>query len=375
MTRSIHRLWVLTLALPLLLAACGQSPSGNQGAAPTAASAPAPTADTAAAPITAPASSEPVTVRLAHFPNLTHAVGVIGVARGTFKGALGSNVTLDVKTFNAGPAMIEALFAGEIDLGYIGPNPAINGYVRSRGEALRIIAGASSGGALFIVRPEANIKAAKDLENKKVATPQKGGTQDIALRHYIKENGLKTTEEGGTVQVLPTENPTILTLFQQGQLDGAWVPEPWASRLILEGKGEVFIDERTVWPEGKFVSTNVIVNKKFLDAHPDLVAKFLQAHVDTVEWVNSNKTEAKSIINQEIERITSKGLPAEVLDKAFETTDITYDPLPETLFKSADDAFNLGFLGDTKPDLAGIYDLKPLNDVLAAKKLPLVQTP
>ncbi|HEU4325378.1 MAG TPA: ABC transporter substrate-binding protein [Roseiflexaceae bacterium] len=383
MTRSIHRLWVLLLALPLLLAACGQSPSGSQGAAPTAVQNTGPTADTAAAPTAdtagastaAPATGEPVTLRLAYFPNLTHAVGVIGVGRGTFKDTLGSNVTLDVKTFNAGPALIEALFAGEVDLGYIGPNPAINGYVRSRGEALRIIAGASSGGASFIVRPEANIKSAKDLEGKKIASPQKGGTQDVALRHYIAENGLKTSEEGGTVQVLPTENPNILTLFQQGQLDGAWVPEPWATRLILEGKGEVFVDERTIWPEGKFVTTNVIVSKKFLDEHPDVVAKFLEAHVDTVEWINANKTEAKTIINQEIERITTKGLPAEVLDKAFETTDITYDPLPATLFKSAEDAFNLGFLGDTKPDLAGLYDLKPLNDVLTAKSLPLVQAP
>ncbi len=387
MTRSIHRLWVLALALPLLLAACGQSPSGSQVAAPTAAQSTAPTAapaaaptadtaaPTAAAPTAAPASSEPVTLRLAYFPNLTHAVGVVGVGRGTFKDALGSNVTLDVKTFNAGPALIEALFAGEVDLGYIGPNPAINGYVKSRGEALRIIAGASSGGASFIVRPEANIKAAKDLDGKKIASPQKGGTQDVALRHYIAENGLKTAEEGGTVQVLPTENPNILTLFQQGQLDGAWVPEPWATRLILEGKGEVFVDERTIWPEGKFVTTNVIVSKKFLDEHPDVVAKFLEAHVDTVEWINANKTEAKTIINQEIERITTKGLPAEVLDKALETTDITYDPLPATLFKSAEVAFNLGFLGDAKPDLAGLYDLKPLNDVLTAKSLPLVQAP
>lgn len=357
--------WSLLTMLALLLAACGQS--GGTGTAPTAASGSGGSSNTAGG------SGEAVTVHLAYFPNLTHAAGVVGVARGTFKDALGSHVTLDVKTFNAGPALIEALFAGSIDIGYVGPNPAINGYVKSKGDALRIIAGASSGGALFIVRPEANIKTAKDLEGKKIASPQKGGTQDVALRHYLKENGLNTSEAGGTVQVLPTENPNILTLFQQGQLDGAWVPEPWASRLILEAKGQVFVDERTLWPEGKFVTTNIVVSKKFLEAHPDLVTKFLTAHVDTVQWINANKNEAKQIVNKEIERITTKPLPTAVLDKAFETTDVTYDPLAASLFKSADDAFGLGFLGDQKPDLGGIYDLKPLNEVLKAKNLPEVK--
>jgi NitT/TauT family transport system substrate-binding protein len=380
---KLKNLWML-LAMILLLAACGQSGGGasaptaaSGGTAPTAASnsGAAPTAASGGAAPTAASggSGEAVTVHLAYFPNLTHAPGVVGVARGTFKDALGANVTLDVKTFNAGPALIEALFAGSIDIGYVGPNPAINGYVKSKGEALRIVAGASSGGALFIVRPEANIKTAKDLEGKKIASPQKGGTQDVALRHYLKENGLSTSETGGTVQVLPTENPNILTLFKQGQLDGAWVPEPWASRLILEAKGQVFVDERTLWPEGKFVTTNIVVSKKFLDAHPDIVSKFLAAHVDTVQWINANKAEAKQIVNKEIERITTKALPTEVLDKAFETTDVTYDPLASSLFKSADDAFGLGFLGDQKPELSGIYDLKPLNDVLKAKNLPEVK--
>ena len=167
------------------------------------------------------------TVRLAYFPNFTHAVGLIGVARGTFQKAIGDNNQLDVKPFNAGPALIEALLAGEIDLGYVGPNPAINGYVKSKGEALRIIAGASSGGALFVVRPEANIKTAKDLDGKAFATPQLGGTQDVALRYYIQQNGLKTADKGGTVKITPTQNPDILTLFKQGKIDGAWVLEPF----------------------------------------------------------------------------------------------------------------------------------------------------
>src|SRR5439155_16862286 len=170
-------------------------------------------------------SSGPVTVNLGYFPNLTHAVALVGVERGTFQHALGSNVKLETKTFNAGPALIEALFAGDIDIGYVGPSPAINGYVKSHGQALRIIAGAASGGALFIVRPAANIQTAKDLANKKLADPQLGGTQDVSLRYFLQQNGLKTADKGGNVQVIPTENPNILTLFKTGKIDGAWVPE------------------------------------------------------------------------------------------------------------------------------------------------------
>jgi NitT/TauT family transport system substrate-binding protein len=340
---------VFVTLLLVLLAACGQStPAAPQGAA---------------------------TLRLAYFPNLTHAPALVGVANGSFQQALGANVTLDIKTFNAGPALIEALFAGEIDIAYIGPNPAINGYVKSNGEALRVIAGASSGGALFIVRPEAGIKEAGDLDGKKLATPQIGGTQDVALRHYVQENGLQTADKGGTVEIIPTQNPDILTLFQQGELDGAWVPEPWATRLILEAGGEVFIDERDSWPNGQFVTTHVIVSTPFLNEHRDLVTKFLGAHVDTVEFIKANPEETKSLVNAEIERITTKPLPREVLDKSYLNLDFTYDPLPQTLLVSADHAFELGFLGSAKPELNGIYDLAALNGVLKEKGLAEVAGP
>lgn len=270
------RIIVLTALFAFTLAACG-SASSNNGS---------------------------VTVRLGYFPNLTHTVALVGVARGTFKAALGPNVSLETKTFNAGPALIEALFANQIDIGYVGPNPAINGYVKSQGAALRIIAGASSGGALFIVRPGANIKSVKDLAGKKFATPQLGGTQDVALRYYLLQHSLQTTDKGGNVQIIPTDNSNILTLFKTGKIDGAWVPEPWASRLIVEGKGQVFLDERSLWPDGKFATTYVIVSKEFLDQHPDLVNKFLQAHVATAQYIESNPESAKSIVNSEIKSIT-----------------------------------------------------------------------
>lgn len=341
------------LLLALVLAACGQS-----------------------APATAPeANSGATTVRLAYFPNLTHAAALVGVARGAFKDALGQNVTLDLKTFNAGPSLIEAMFAGEIDIGYIGPNPAINGYVKSQGQALRIIAGATSGGALFIVRPEANITKPEDLAGKTLATPQLGNTQDVALRYYLEQHGLTTVDKGGNVTIMPTQNPDILTLFQQGKIDGAWVPEPWAARLILEGNGTIFLDERSLWPEGKFVTTHVIVSTAFLSEHPDLVQAFLKAHIDTVEYINTHPDETKQLVNAEIERITGRGLPDGVLDTAWDTMNVTYDPLPQTLFVSADHAFELGFLGDQRPDLSGIYALEPLNAALQDAGLPVVTQP
>jgi NitT/TauT family transport system substrate-binding protein len=225
------------------------------------------------------------------------------------------------------------------------------------------------------VRPGAHIQSPKDLANKKFATPQLGGTQDVALRYYLQQHGLQTADKGGNVQIVPTDNPNILTLFKQGKIDGAWVPEPWATRLIVEGKGQVLVDERSLWPDGKFVTTNVVVSKKFLDAHPDLVNKFLKAHVDSVQYILSNPAEAKSIVNSEIKRITGKALSGKEIDLAFNNMDITYDPLTNTLLQSADRAYALGFLGNSKPNLDGIYDLGLLNQVLTSKNLATVAGP
>ena len=344
------RIIALAVLLVLVLAGCGSQTSSGS-------------------------SSGPVTLNLGYFPNLTHAVALVGVGRGTFQNALGPNVKLATKTFNAGPALIEALFAGDIDIGYVGPSPAINGYVKSHGEALRIIAGAASGGASLIVRPGANIQSAKDLANKKIADPQLGGTQDVSLRYYLQQNGLKTVDKGGNVQILPTDNSTILTLFKQGKIDGAWVPEPYATRLVVEDGGKVFVDERTLWPGGKFITTDVVVRTAFLNAHPDLVNKFLQAHVDTVQYILSNPESAKSIANAQIKLITGKALSTKEIDMAYNNLDITYDPLTSTLQESANRAFALGFLGSTNPDLSGIYYLGPLNQVLASKGLATVAAP
>src|SRR3712207_5365203 len=215
------------------------------------------------ASIPMPAFSQPVneqskTLRIGYFPNINHAQAVIGFGRGDFQNALGDNVQVTTQIFNAGPSAIEALFANQIDVTYIGPGPAINGYVRSGGEALRIISGSTSGGAVFVVRNDSGINSPQDLANKKFATPELGNTQDVALRNYLLDNGYNTRDKGGNVEVLPVKNPDIVTLFLTKQIDGAWVPEPWGERLVREGGGKIFVDERDLWPpEGKFVTTHI----------------------------------------------------------------------------------------------------------------------
>ncbi len=320
-------------------------------------------------------NSSNITVNLAYFPNLTHAVALVGWARGTFKNALGPNVTLSPKIFTAGPAEVEALFAGDIDIGFAGPNPSINGYVKSHGSALRIIAGASSAGVQFVVRPGANIKSPADLANKKIADPQVGGTQDVALRYYLQQHGLKPTDKGGNVQIVPTDPSNILTLFKEGSIDGAWVPEPWATRLIVEGKGQVFLNENSLWPDGKFVTTDIIVRTAFLNAHPDLVNKFLQATVQTVQYIQNNPQSAMTIANSELKRMTGKAIPSNEITQAFNDLQITYDPLASTLLVAADRAYALGYLGTSKPNLTGIYDLAPLNSVLNSMGMATVSGP
>lgn len=319
------------------------------------------------------ARGEEASIRAGHFPNITHAQGVIGQANGWFAKALGKDSKIDWKIFNAGPSAIEALFAGQLDLTYIGPNPAINGYVKSKGEALRIVAGAASGGAGLVVRTDSGISIAKDFDGKKIASPQLGNTQDVALRSWLNANGFKLKEKGGTVQVIPLQNPDQLTLFLKNEIDGAWTVEPWVSRLILEGGGKLFLDERELWPNGQFVTTHLIVSSKFLKEHPDLVKKWIAAHVELTEWINENPEAAKSVLNEELKRETGKALPENVLNESLKRIEITYDPIASSLFGSAKAAFEQGFLGDEQPDLSSIYDLTFLNEILAEKGLKPVK--
>jgi NitT/TauT family transport system substrate-binding protein len=319
------------------------------------------------------AQQKPTVLRVGYFPNITHAQALVGRANGQFEKSLGAGVQVEWKAFNAGPSAIEALFANAIDLTYVGPNPTVAGYFRSQGAAVRVIAGAASGGASLVVRKDAGIQSAADFHGKKVATPQLGNTQDVALRSWMRANGLKSREKGGDVQVIPISNPDQLTLFLKGQIDAAWAPEPWAARLVHEGGGRIFLDERDLWPDHQFVITNIIVSPKFLKEHPDVVKNFLRTHVELTEWINKNPAQAKQIMNQQLQKETGKALPAEVLDEAFSRMQVTYDPIHSSLLKSTQQAFDEGFLGRTQPDLSGLYDLKLLNEVLSEKKARPVQ--
>lgn len=317
--------------------------------------------------------SQVQTVRVGAFPNITHAQAMVGKANGWFEKAMGPQVKIQWTSFNAGPSAVEALFAGAIDMTYVGPNPAINGYVRSNGEALRVVAGAASGGAALIVRNDAGISSPQDFHAKRVASPQYGNTQDVALRNWLKTYGMKSNDKGGDVQIIPMANPDQLTLFLKKDLDAAWAPEPWATRLIHEGNGRLFVDERTLWPNGQFVIGLLVVSTKFLRTSPDLVKKWIRANVDLTDWINSHPSEAKKLLNEQILRETGKALPPIVLDESFSRMQVTYDPLHAALNAAAQEAFADGFLGRQMPDLSGLYDLSLLNQVLAEKNRKPIQ--
>jgi NitT/TauT family transport system substrate-binding protein len=310
-------------------------------------------------------------LRVGYFPNISHAQAVIGLGNGDFQKKLG-DVKVETQVFNAGPSAIEALFADKIDVTYVGSNPVINGYIKSDGQGLRIIAGAASGGAVFVVRNDAGINSAADFIDKKFASPQIGNTQDVSLRSYLLKNGYKTTENGGNVTVIPANNPDIVTLFLKKDIDGAWVPEPWGAKLLKEANGTILVDERDLWPNGKFVTSQIVVRTDYLKNHPDVIRKLLEAHVDETTWINNNKVQAIQVFDAQLEKLTGKVIPDDELQNAFSRIEITYDPIKESLYTSASNAFDLGFLGDKKPNLSNIYDLTLLNQVLEEKNLQTI---
>ncbi len=350
------------LISPLLLAAGVACGSAAQPASTATATVQPDQTVTSASQSTATPTPKPRpnVIHVGYFPNVTHIQPNVGMA--TFQQELG-DVKIDAKVFNAGPSEIEALFAGAIDIGYIGPSPAVNGYIQSGGKALRVIAGAASGGASFVVRADTGIASPKDLAGKRLASPQLGNTQDIALRSYLAQNGLKTVENGGTVTVQPIANPGILSLFLRKELDGAWVPEPWATRLVREAGGKIFLDERTIWPQGKFSTTIVIVRKEFLDQYPDVVKSWLKAHVEVTQWVQQHPAEARQALKESIAKLTNQTLDDAVLADSLGRTDIAYDPVETSIVTAAQRAYDLGFL-KSQPNVQGMVDLTLLNQVL-----------
>jgi sulfonate transport system substrate-binding protein len=324
-------------------------------------------------------SSQSRTLRIGYFPNLNHAQAVIGLQQGgDFQRILNTNnsngndsVKIESFVFNAGPSAIEALFGGQIDVAYVGPNPAINGYLASGGQGIRIISGVASGGASFVVRNDSGIESVKDLGGKKFASPQLGNTQDVALRKYLMDNGFNTTENGGNVTVVPITPADILTLMLKMEIDGAWVPEPWATRLVKEANGKIFVDERELWPpDGKFVTANIIARTDYLKENPDIIKRLIQAHTDKTVWINENKEQAITTFNVALKKITGQTIPEGEIRDALTRLELTYDPIKESLFKMADNAYELGYLGNggSKMDLSNIFDLTILNDILSGRR-------
>jgi len=309
-------------------------------------------------------------LRLGHFPNLTHAQAVYARAGGQFERKIGRPITWT--SFNAGPTAIEALFTDAVDATFVGPNPAINGYLRTRGEKFVIIAGAASGGTGLVVRRDAGIRSAADFGGKIIATPQLGNTQDVAARQWFGGHGYKLREKGGNLTLLALSNPDQLTLFRKREIHGAWTVEPWLSRLELEGGGELFLDERTLWPGRRYVTTHLVVTRVFLADHPHLIRKLLAGLIEVTQEINADKTAAGRILNAELKKETGRALPAEVVAQALDRIEFTWDPLSDSLRQCCDAAHAVGFLKH-QPDLAGIYSLRALNDALRAKGLPPVR--
>ncbi|ALE93087.1 sulfonate ABC transporter substrate-binding protein [Arthrobacter alpinus] len=312
-------------------------------------------------------------LRLGYFANVTHAPALIGVQRGILAKNLGAT-TLKTQVFNAGPSAIEALNAGAIDAAYLGPNPAINSFAKSGGESIRIVAGATSGGAQLVVKPEVTTPA--QLKGKVLATPQLGGTQDVALRSWLAGEGFTTTPSGGgDVTINPTDNAGTLKLFQDGKLDGAWLPEPWASRLVLEAGAKVLVNEADLWDKGEFSTTILVVNKSYLEQHPQTVATLLAGHVESIEWLNSHKNgsgadSAAAAVNVALTASAGKALPAAVIERSLSQLTFSADPLAATFPTLLEHGIKAGV--GTQAKLSGIFDLHQLNTILAKNgKVPV----
>jgi NitT/TauT family transport system substrate-binding protein len=342
------RALALLLALGLIAAACGDdddtAAGGEAGGSATA-------------------DAEPSgSLNLGYFPNVTHAPAILGVQEGLFEQAEGDGVEVSYSTFNSGTEASEALLSGSIDATFIGPNPAINAFAESDG-AIRIVAGTTSGGAALVVNDE--IQSPEDLAGKKIATPDLGNTQDVALRFWLGEQGYEVDQSGGgEVEITPQENADTLTTFQDGTIDGAWVPEPWATRLIEEGGGHVLLDEAELWPDGQFVTTHLIVRTDYLEEHPANVRALVEGLLDAIDQANADDpADAQTTVNDGIEEVTTNRLDDATIQGAWENLTFTADPIASSLEASKDHAVEVGLLDEV--DLDGIYDLTILNQVLA----------
>ncbi|ONI87787.1 sulfonate ABC transporter substrate-binding protein [Saccharothrix sp. ALI-22-I] len=309
-------------------------------------------------------------VRLGYFPNVTHAAALIGVDKGFFAKELG-DTKLVTQTFNAGPEAVNALLGSSLDVSFIGSGPAINAYAKSNGEAIKLISGATSGGAQLVVKPE--ITSPADLKGKVITTPQLGNTQDVALKKWLSDEKLAIGTGADQVNVTNTENSQSLDLFRKGDVQGAWAPEPWSSRLVLDAGAKVLLDEKSLWDGGKFPTTVIIVRSQFLREHPQTVEALLRGHLAATDFALNNKVEAKQVVNGALKQLTGKALGEPVLDRAFDNIELTLDPQAKSFPRLAEDAVVAG-VAKQAANVGGLADLTLLNKVLSAAGKPAVDT-
>lgn len=309
-------------------------------------------------------------INVAYFPNITHAQALDGKNTGKFQDVIGSSSTIQWKQFNAGSAEVEALLAKEIDIGYIGPVPAINAYSKTLGDVV-IISGAADAGAVLVAAKDSGITSVKDLAGKKVAIPQFGNTQDLSLRNLLKENGLEDTTKGGNVEVVVAENPYIKTLLGKNDIDAALVPEPWGARLVKEIEAEIVLDYKDILNNGNYPTAVIVARKDFIEQHRELVKSFLRAHVELTLEINENKSSNADIINSELKALTQKSLSKDVLDNAFSRLSLNYNVEKDIISDFVDISVENKFLRE-KPDTSNLYDLSILNEVLKEKNLETI---
>ena len=384
MTRDpLGRTAGLIIAAATLVAACSSGgtstpAAGSPDATAPASTTPASSAPGASAPDSSPAGAVPgpledaVTIHFGVFPNVTHAPGLVLTADGGPLRKLLPNATIDVQSFSSGTKAIESVASEATDITYIGPNPAINAHAQSNGEAIRIVAGSTSGGAYLVVKPD--ITSPEQLAGTTLATPSLGNTQDVALRAWLKDQGFETSPDGGgDVTILPQKNSTTLESFISGDIDGAWVPEPWATRLVEEGGGTVLVDERDLWTDtdGQYVTTHLIARTQFLEEHPDLVKAVIEGLADAIDLIEADPAAAQADVVSQISSITGTDPNADTIATSFGNLTFTLDPVAASLQGSADDAIAVGLLDPV--DLTGIYDLTLLNEVLEARGQPAVE--
>ena len=294
-------------------------------------------------------------IRVAFFPSISHAVPIVGIENNIFQENLTEQKIIEVKIFDSGPQVIESLFAKSIDLAYVGPGPIINGFLKSNGQDLKILAGAANGGASFIIQKDSGLDSIENFQGKRIASPQISNTQDVSLRHYLSTHGLEPVEKGGTVFVINISNPDIYTLFAKGDIDGAWVPEPWATILVEELGGVRLFNESQFWPEKKFSSVLLIGRTNFIEQNPETVEKWILSNQKTAEWINSNPDKTKMIYNEFMQDYMGKTFSKKIVDESFSNLEITSDPIKNSVLTFAERADSLGYLGRSGYNLDGLF--------------------